>query len=122
MASNARCPNGGREDPYIFLELRRDDGEAGLAYGVSYADGYDRTTYFPDLVDRVEIETMWNAFIETTRVEGLKIRLEARSLNGQRFHRRRVFYDPDRTAPIDLIETRDSRRGAFLRLTVSGSF
>lgn len=114
--------NGDRDDPYVFLELRRDDAESGFAYGLTYADGYDRTTYFPDLVDRIQIDAMWNAFIETTRIEGLKIRLEARSLSGQRFHRRRVFYDPDRTGPVDLIETRDSRRGASLRLTVSGSF
>ena len=114
--------NGNRGDPYLFLELRRDDADARMAYGVSYGDRFDRATYFPDLVDRTEIGPMWNAFIETTRFEGIKIRLEGRSLNTQRFHRSRIFHDPDRSGPIDRIETRDSRRGAFVRLTVSGSF
>lgn len=114
--------NGNRGDPYLFLELRRDDAEARLAYGVSYADGFDRATYFPDLVDSLEIAEQWNAFIETTRIEGLKIRLEARSINSQRFYRSRVFYDPDRSGDISRVETRDSRRGAFVRLTFSGAF
>ncbi len=117
-----RLSDGNRGDPYVFLELRRDDPDSGFNYGVSYGDGFDRTTYFPDLVDRTRIDSMWSAFIETTRIEGVKIRLTVRNFNGQRFHRTREFFDPDRSGPIDMIETRDSRRGGFVRLTFAGSF
>jgi hypothetical protein len=117
-----RLSNGNHEDPYYFAELRRDDAGNQLAYGVSYEHGFSAITWRLNERERLDYGAQWNAFIETTKIEGLKIRLESRSLAGERFRRTRDFYDPDRSGDLVATEQRKSRRGAFVKLSVSGSF
>jgi hypothetical protein len=117
-----RLSNSDREDPYYSAELRRDDAENSLSYGISYEHGFSAITWRLSERDRLDYGAQWNAFIETTKFAGLKIRLESRSLAGERFRRTRHFYEPDRSGDLVRVEQRKSRRGAFLRLTVSGNF
>lgn len=117
-----RISNGGQEDPYYSAELRRDDAANALSYGISYEHGFSAITWRLSERERLDYGAQWNAFIETTRFEGLKIRLESRSIAGEHFRRTRLFYEPDRGGGLAAIEERKSHRGAFVRLTVSGSF
>ena len=117
-----RLSNDDREDPFYTAELRRDDAATGFAYGVSYEHGFHWTAWYTDQTDRLDFRGQWNAFIETTRIEGLKIRLESRSLTGERFRRSRQFFAPDRTGALEGMELREAERGAFVKLTVTGSF
>lgn len=117
-----RLSDDDREDPYFSAELRRDDAASGFAYGVSYEHGYHWTAWYTGQTDRLDIRGQWNAFVETTRIEGLKLRLEARSLTGERFRRSRDFFSPDRTGALQSTEIREAERGGFVKLTVSGSF
>jgi hypothetical protein len=117
-----RLSDDDREDSYYVAELRRDDAATGFAYGVSYEHGFHWTAWYTDQTDRLDTRGQWNAFVETTRIEGLKIRLESRSLTGERYRRSRAFYSPDRSGALDASEYREAKRGAFVKLTVSGSF
>ncbi len=108
----------------VRTQLRQDLVADGWAWGIEtdYADearsfGADEINLYQDGVD-VE------AFIETTRFAGVKVRLLAQNLLDRPFERERALYDGDRTpdAAPAVREQRELRRDRSILLSVSGTF
>ena len=108
----------------LFSELRQDVIEQRWAWGVEleYADqaqnfGLDELEIFQNGLDI-------DAFVETTRFRGVKMRLEAFNLIDFKIERDRRLFDGPRGDDAELIlrELRDRRRGRTLIFTISGTF
>ena len=64
-----------------------------------------------------------DAFVETTRWRGLKVRLLGENLLDFKEWRERTVFDGLRDlAPVDFIERRERQNGRKITLSVSGSF
>lgn len=104
--------------------LRQDLVESGWAWGIEtdYADA--ARSYGADEIDRYQDGIDVEAFIETTRIAGVKVRLLAQNLLDRPFERERLRFDGDRIPGIEpaFREARDLRRDRSILLSVSGTF
>lgn len=106
------------------IDFRQDIQSWGVAWGFDTGFQTEETSYGLDESTESNPEGInVDAFIETTRWLGVKMRLDLRNLTNQTFHRdRRVFEDQRGLSPLSFQEVRDRTRGRSLRFTVSGSF
>jgi len=109
-------------NPQIDVNFRQDLTDLRLAWGVSYEAPYDVAFFFPDEIDSGSPEAEWTAFVETTRLFGVKTQLEVRNIGRREFPRERRFFAPDRSGSFVGSEVIDRERGAFIKLTVSNQF
>lgn len=106
----------------INLELRQDITSRGIAWGVE-ADQVQRAPEF--LFDRtIRRDFVYNTeiWVETTRIERLKIRLYAENLSPPTDMRERTRFDADRFGPIRDIEQRNRKEASLIGLRVQGEF
>lgn len=106
----------------ISTTLRQDLNAARLAWGLVY-NGRSRDRDFRTReIDSFRQLRQLNAFLETTVIEGFKIKLTAYNLTSDTERRERVFFAPDRTGAITQRELMHFRPGTWWLLTVSSSF
>ncbi|MCT8002695.1 hypothetical protein NZL82_12495 [Sphingomonas sanguinis] len=120
-------PFGGRRADrrdFDFLEasFRHDIVRLRSAYGISaeitsserewYVGQYEQSRYRPYLV----------AYVETAMVPGYKTTLTASGITGEREHRLRMFYAPDRAGELVRVEQRTRTRGVYISMNVSRQF
>lgn len=110
--------------PYEYaVAYRQDFPQRKISWGWSVAGfgeekgfGIDETvafTFTPEL----------DAFIETTVVDGVKLRLEANDILNVTNTRDRLVFDGSRAAGVPLFrEVRDNRNGGGVTLSASGTF
>ena len=108
----------------VRTQLRQDLVEDGWAWGIEtgYADA--ARSFGADEINRYQDGVDIEAFIETTRFSGIKVRLLAQNLLDRPFERERVLYEGNRTpdaAPARR-EQRELRRDRSILLSVSGTF
>lgn len=108
--------------PTISLAFRQDLEDSQFAWGFGHVPSSQSTSFYFSEADRLRTSGVWSAFVETTRFEGLRLRLEARNLGVQRYERRRLIYDPDRSGNLVLVQEADRHRGTFVTFTVEGEF
>lgn len=110
------------DSPNIFAEFRQDLTERRIAWGFSYRAETDGLFFFADEESFNRDGRHWSAFIETTRVLGIKTSLEFSGIGKQNFFRERRFFNPDRDGAFDGSQTVSRDRGMFITLTMSGQF
>jgi hypothetical protein len=124
-------PVTGQERPLAWqrryslrTEFRQDLVVQGWAWGIE-TDYADRALEFgADEVNRHQNGLDVEAFIETTRFAGVKLRLLAQNLVDRPFDRDRLLFDGDRSAGStpSRLEARRLRRDRSILLSVSGTF
>jgi hypothetical protein len=106
------------------IAFRQDFEDARVAWGWDIADRGERTWFKVNelnLYDEAGIEL--NAFIETTRWLGIKIRLEGSNLSHFTETRNRALYTGRRgLSPVSRRELTETVEGRRLILTISGTF
>ncbi|NKI34669.1 TonB-dependent receptor [Wenzhouxiangella sp. XN79A] len=108
----------------VRTELRQDLVEDGWAWGIEtdYAD--QARSFGADEINRHQDGLDVEAFIETTRFAGVKVRLMAQNLIDRPFERERLLFDGNRApgASPTVREQRELRRDRSILLSVSGTF
>ncbi|GAN00154.1 hypothetical protein U91I_03819 [alpha proteobacterium U9-1i] len=100
----------GDNDLFYRGEFRQDLSGLRMAWGVFFNKGSENQQFRFDEVDTYEEGPWVDAFVETTAIEGLRIRLTAANILDGDIRRQRMFFgDGDPTTP-------DNRNSPFLRL------
>ena len=107
--------------PIISGEFRHNLVGAPWSWGLTYQAGSNATIFLVDQTDANKHGARIGGFVETTALRGLRARLSVRSAATERYSRLRTFYSPDRAGRISGTDQRESGRGAFVNLTLSGS-
>ena len=110
------------KDHELIAEFRQDRPADRVAWGVKYTGQAQRTSFRLNEIDRRRDSPSMEAWIETTRISGLNLRLTVLSLLGTPERRVRTFFSSDRTGAVDRIERSEKRPGRWLLLTASGNF
>ena len=108
---------------FLRMDYRQDFEAERVAWGWTVAEREDRPLFKVDELDLYGEGYAVDAFIETTRWRGLKVRLLGENLLDFKEWRERTVFDGLRgLAPVDFIERRDRQNGRKITLSVSGSF
>jgi hypothetical protein len=109
---------------YFFrVDYRQDIESSRIAWGWTVAERDDRPLYRVNELDVHNEGFAIDAFIETTRWEGLKISLAGDNLLNFINLRERTFYTGERDlSPVESYEIRKRRNSRRFTLTISGSF
>jgi outer membrane receptor for ferrienterochelin and colicin len=106
----------------VKVELRQDVNAAKSAWGLTYVASTANTNYRIDEIDSFRELQNVEAFIETTAIEGFKLKLIAYNALSDTEERGRQFYAPDRRGVLASTETGRFRPGTWWLLTLSSSF
>ncbi|MEO1242511.1 MAG: TonB-dependent receptor [Pseudomonadota bacterium] len=112
------------ERPWNYsIEFRQDFKSAGVAWGVGASDSGPDDFFGIDETVRLDEGIELNAFIETTRIRGVKVELRfGNLLNRIETRDRTVFSGLRSLSPVRFQENRDRRAGANVALVLSGAF
>jgi outer membrane receptor protein involved in Fe transport len=106
----------------VKVELRQDLNAARVAWGLTYLASDPESDYRIDEIDSVQELQRLDAFVETTAIDGFKLKLIAYNALSDTEYRQRRFYAPDRRGTLALTETANFRPGTWWLLTLSSSF
>ena len=106
----------------VEAELRQDLNAAKLAWGLSFEAHSVDSDYRLAEIDSFREVRRLDAFIETTALADLKLRLSLYSLLDDTEERDRRFYAPDRNGVLVQRELSNFSPGIWWSLTMSGSF
>ena len=105
------------------IAYRQDFEEARIAWGIDFSDHAERPRFNVNELEIYHEGELINAFIETTRLFGIKIRFHIRNLLDYNETRNRTVYTGRRElTPVDFMLLRSRVPGRRLTLTLSGSF
>ncbi len=108
---------------FIGLDYRQDFEAARVAWGWSVAERAERPLYKVNEFEVLTEDIAVDAFIETTRWFGLKIRFDAQNISDDASVRDRTIYTGRRSlTAIDTFLTNARHNGRRLVLSVSGTF
>jgi len=107
----------------LFVDFRQDFDAARVAWGWNLATRAERPLFRVNELDVFDEGTELNAFIETTRWFGIKIRFSGLNILDFRQSRDRTVYVGERDlSPVEFRELRTLTNGARILLTLSGAF
>ena len=107
----------------IIAKFRQDFRDAKVSWGIEARERSNRPRFKVNELEVFNESTEVNAFIETTRFWGLKIRLEGQDILNFNQFRDRTFYQGLRQlTPIDSTVTRHRLDGARFFISLSGNF
>jgi hypothetical protein len=109
---------------YVFdIAFRQDLEDSMVAWGWDIAGQGERPRFKVNELEIYDEEMELNAFVETTRWLGIKIRLEGNNLlNYKEFRERTLFQGERDISPIDSRIFRERIPGRRIKLILSGSF
>jgi outer membrane receptor protein involved in Fe transport len=112
------------ENEYAFIaDYRQDLEEARVAWGVNMGMRAKRPLYKVNELDVYDEGISLNAFVETTRWFGLKLRFQAENMPNLSQRRDRISYAGLRDlSAVDFREISVGREGVRLTFLTSGSF
>ncbi len=112
------------EPPWSYaFDLRQDFKQVGAAWGISFSDSAREDYFGLDELVRTDTDMELGAFVETTRIPGMKVELRAANLLDKTSTRNRaVFVGPRSLTPVLFEENRDTQAGASITLILSGAF
>lgn len=108
------------ERPRIGLRFRQDFQALPVSWGFKVDVRSKTEIFFADEVLISRRGMARDAFIETTALRGLKLRLDAKNLGGRSFPFERRLFAPDRSGDLAGRQLVARERGTFLTLTISG--
>jgi hypothetical protein len=107
----------------LIMDYRQDLESARVAWGLNVGMRARRALYNVNELDIYDEGITYNAFIETTRWLGLKLRLVGENLPNLKQARDRTVYTGLRDlSPVDFREQEVGREGVRVTFAVSGSF
>lgn len=107
----------------ILLNLRQDLETAQVAWGLDYRQRAERPLFKVNELEVYDEGTQFNAFVETTRWWGIKIRLTLNNITNVADYRDRTVYEAQRRlSPVSFHEIRRLTNGTRLILGASGAF
>lgn len=108
-------------DADVLIEFRQDIEEKQISWGVSYRAPLEGPYFFADEISLNRDSASWNAFIETTRFNAIKISFELSGIGSQNFSRNRILFSPDRSEELIGRQLISRDQGMFATLTISGN-
>lgn len=110
--------------PYVFeIEYRQDFPEKKFSWGWSIVKFGNETGFGLDEVTTFSYDPEFDAFIETTVIKGVKVRLDANDIFNVNVERDRTVFDGSRALNMPLLrEVRGNQNGGGITLTLSGTF
>lgn len=110
--------------PYQYeVEFRQDFPEHKVSWGWSIANFGEEKGFGLDETLAFTFEPELDAYIETTVVEGVKVRLAANDILNVTVTRDRTVFDGSRAMGVPLFrEVRGNQNGGGITLTLSGTF
>ena len=118
----ARRPISELPEQRLQVELRDDLPAAKLSWGVAWKSESSSVKYRLREIDAERPSRQLDAFVETTSIPGLTVRLTMLSILDDAQRRERRFYAPDRGGDLAQIETSRWQPGHWWLLSMSGSF
>jgi hypothetical protein len=115
-------PQSEIQESFIAVEFRHDLRALDLAWGVDFER--ERVTpefRFDRITDETDVHEL-EVWVETTRIEGLKVRFFAANLASPRETRERRSFDPDRNGALDGSERRRREPGQVFGIELQGDF
>jgi len=107
----------------ILLNFRQDLEAAKIAWGLDYRQRAERPLFKVNELEVYDEGTQFNAFIETTRWWGIKMRLTLNNITDVADYRDRIIYEAERSlSPVAFREIRRLTNGTRLILGISGAF
>jgi outer membrane receptor protein involved in Fe transport len=106
----------------LRMDLREDIPGAKLTWGVSWTAESESVKYRLIERDSARKSRQLDAFVETTALEGLTLRLTLLSILDDAQLRERRFYSPDRAGSLAETETSRWHPGRWWLISMSGSF
>ena len=106
----------------LLIELRQDISNRKIAWGVSYRAPLEGPFFFADEISLNRDGAQWKAFIETTQINGMKIKLSFDDISSSNFSRQRQFFSPSRNGIRDGSQLIDRDRAMSVTLNLSGQF
>jgi hypothetical protein len=108
---------------FLRLDFRQDLESSKVAWGWTAAERDTRLLFKVDELDTYDEDVAVDAFVETTRRWGVKLRVLGENLLDFKEWRDRTVFEGERDlSPIDFRETRNRYNGRKITLSVSGSF
>jgi outer membrane receptor for ferrienterochelin and colicin len=115
-------PQSEIQESFLSAEFRHDLSRLDLAWGVDFEREREAPEFRLDRVTREKDADSVELWIETTRFEGLKLRLFVENLTRSRETRDRRSFDPDRTGAFEGRERREREPGRLLGVELRGEF
>lgn len=112
----------GLTNPIITMNFRQDLTAQRFAWGLRYEPARETLIFFANEAIIEERTDQITAFVETTRLFGVRMQLEVRNIGGQEFPRDRLLFAPDRSGAFLGSEVLRRRRGEFIKFTISDQF
>jgi hypothetical protein len=114
----------GQAETELNIEFRQDLNAFKLAWGVTYFKQSENTSFRFNETDTYEEGPWVDAFIESTAIQGLRLRLVAANIFDGEINRERRFFTPNRTGALANVETRfrEFDHDPWFVFSVSGSF
>jgi hypothetical protein len=106
----------------LTADFRHDVPRLKSSWGLTYAVAVRGEVFFTAERLSWRDDAIWGAYVETTALAGFKTTLKATAINGLEFHRRRLFFNPDRAGAYLGQERREQRLGATFSLTLAKAF
>ena len=110
-------------NPTFFrFEFRHDITEHRFSWGLDMEGGFEEGNFFA--AERLDFAGPYrfDAYVETTRYFGVKMRLEVNRFTGNTFNRDRFFFDPDRGGTFTGSELQRRAFGSTVRFEVTTQF
>ena len=111
-----------RPDKFFEIEYRQDFPAQEISWGWDARNRDVSLSFGLDELSRFETELEMNAFIETTKIKGVKVRFEMRDITNVTNTRDRTVFNGSRALNIPLFrEVRRNNNGGAFRLILSGA-
>ncbi len=106
------------------VEFRQDLNSLRLAWGVTYFKQSENTSFRFNETDTYEEGPWVDVFVESTAIQGLRLRLEVENVFDGEINRERRFYTGDRTGALERVQTRfrEFDHDPWIKFSASGSF
>jgi len=111
----------GWADSVLEMNFRQDLTAQKLAWGIYFYKQAENVTFRLNELDTYEEGPFVDLWIETTLIEGIKVRAFGNNLTANDFVRERRFFTPDRTGVLNRVEERRRNFGPFWGIVISGS-
>lgn len=107
------------DKPTLDVQFRHDPKGVPLSWGGGFEIDNDNVAFYPNEASVLRERARWEAFVETSAIDGLRLRLDV--THGGSYWERR-FFVPDRGGSFNGSEIHDRDGVLAFKLTISGQF
>ena len=108
--------------PKIEINFRQDLPQHKLSWGAGFVAADTVRYFYVSEIDQLKSRSQWNAFVESSHIENIRMRLEVNRIGKNKENRERSFFNPTRAGSLTGYEITNRQRGTFVSLILSGQF